>query len=165
MKYSINETCYIISGGTPKTTVKEYWNGSIPWLSIKDFISVNRYVSCTERTITELGLKNSAANLLKANDIILSARGTVAEIALLKIPMAFNQSCFGLRTKNASFLNQHYLFYWLNSHKKDIQIGSHGSVFNTITKDDFYRIKIQIPQIEHQQHIVNIISILLPKSF
>lgn len=164
MDLSINELCHVIAGGTPKTSIPDYWNGSIPWLSIKDFISTNRYVSNTERSITELGLKNSATNLLQEQDIILSARGTVGEIAILSVPMTFNQSCFGLRTKDSSILNQLYLYYWLYAHKQDIQTGTHGAVFDTITRNDFDRLTIHIPSIDNQLHIVNTISILLLKS-
>ena len=154
---TINNLCYIISGGTPKTSVLEYWNGSIPWISIRDFISVNRHISFTEKTITKLGLDNSSTNLLITNDIILSARGTVGKVAILTKPMSFNQSCYGLRTKNNDILDQLYLFYWLKSHIIDIQTGTHGAVFDTITRDDFVRLKINVPCIEVQRHIVNTI--------
>lgn len=80
----------------PKTTEESYWNGDIPWLSVVDFNSDERWVENTEKNITELGLENSSTKLLSTNDIIISARGT-GEIAQLKRPMAFNQSCYGIR--------------------------------------------------------------------
>lgn len=165
MEKSINQLCSIISGGTPKTSIDNYWNGNIPWISIKDFISVNRYILTTEKSITEQGLANSATNLLKENDIIISSRGTVGEVALIKEAMAFNQSCYGIRTNNNDELRQNYLFYWLKAHKVDIQTGTHGAVFDTITRDDFSRLKIDVPNISFQDHIVNTISSLLLKSF
>ena len=164
MFYSINDLCEIISGGTPKTSILDYWNGDIPWLSIKDFISVNRYVYSAEKSITNLGLANSSTNLLKFNDIIISARGTVGKIALIGTPMAFNQSCYGIRPKNTTILSQNYLFYWLLAHNTDIIVGTHGAVFDTITRDDFTRLKIDLPNISIQNHIVNTISFLLLKS-
>ena len=87
----------IISGGTPKTDVKHYWeNGTIGWLSVTDFNNDLRYVYSTEKQITEEGLKNSNTKLLKKGDIIISARGTVGALAQIGSPMCFNQSCFGL---------------------------------------------------------------------
>lgn len=157
MLKSINSLCHIISGGTPKTSINEYWGGPIPWISIKDFISNNRYIYKTEKSITELGLNNSATNLLHSNDIILSARGTVGELALINKPMAFNQSCYGVRSKNHNKLNQMYLFYWFKAHKIDIQTGTHGAVFDTITINDFDRLIIDLPNIANQRHIVNTI--------
>ena len=157
---SINELCCIISGGTPKTSNPSYWNGSIPWISIKDFISSNRYVLSTEKTISENGLQNSVTHLLEPGDIIMSARGTVGKVAIVSRPMAFNQSCFGLRAKNPNELNQKYLYYWLLSKREYIQTGSHGAVFDTITRNDFNRILIDLPSISTQQHIIDTTSSL-----
>ena len=73
--YKYTELCTLIGGGTPKTTVPEYWDGSIPWLSVKDFGGGNKYVYTTEKTITELGLKNSSTKLLeKIGEKIKAAR-------------------------------------------------------------------------------------------
>ena len=69
----LSEVIDLISGGTPKTSIKEYWDGDIDWLSVVDFNNGNRYVYEASKKITELGLKNSATNLLNANDIIISA--------------------------------------------------------------------------------------------
>lgn len=157
MLKSINSLCHIISGGTPKTNNNDYWNGSIPWISIKDFISCNRYVYETDKSITELGLNNSSTTLLQKNDIILSARGTVGEVALINKPMAFNQSCYGIRTKNIDELDQIYLFYRFKSQKSEILSGTHGAIFDTLTKNDFDRLIINLPTIIYQHHIVNTI--------
>src|SRR5690606_20566611 len=87
----------LVSGGTPKTNIPEYWNGNIPWLSVADFNTGFRWVSSAEKHITERGLYESAAKLLSERDIIISARGTVGALAQLAKPMAFNQSCYGVR--------------------------------------------------------------------
>ena len=99
----------IIGGGTPKTSIEEYWNGSIPWLSVKDFNDDYRKVYKTEKTITELGLNKSSTKLLQENDLIISARGTVGELAQIPIPMAFNQSCYGLRGKKDKINNTFFI--------------------------------------------------------
>ena len=150
----------IISGGTPKTAIPDYWNGNIPWLSVKDFGNVNRYVFTAEKSVTELGVKNSATNILKKNDIIISARGTVGKLALIKHPMAFNQSCFGIRS-NSEELIQLYLYYWLCMNIKQLTNQANGGVFDTIIRSSFDNLKITLPNLEIQQHIVNTISLLL----
>ena len=80
----------IIGGGTPNTNKQEYWNGEIPWLSFVDFNNDERFIFKTEKTITELGLKNSSTKFLQTGDLIISARGTVGASAQLAIPMTFN---------------------------------------------------------------------------
>ena len=69
MKYKLSQVMDIIGGGTPKTTKPEYWNGNIPWLSVKDFNNDYRYVYRTEKTITQLGLENSSTKLLQKGDV------------------------------------------------------------------------------------------------
>lgn len=89
----------IISGGTPDTNRSDYWNGDIPWLSVADFNKPERYVYTAEKNITRLGLENSNTRILNKGDLIISARGTVGAIGQIGNPMAFNQSCYGLRGK------------------------------------------------------------------
>ena len=88
MKCKLSEVMELIGGGTPKTSKLEYWNGDIPWLSVKDFNNGFRYVYKTEKSITQLGLKKSSTKLLQKGDVIISARGTVGEIATVRFPMA-----------------------------------------------------------------------------
>ena len=78
----------IIGGGTPKTNIPEYWNGDIPWLSPPDFTDSSRWVDKSRKSITELGLKNSATKLLRQGDVIISARGTVGALAQLRKPIS-----------------------------------------------------------------------------
>ena len=58
----LSDLINLIGGGTPKRSVQEYWNGNIPWLSVKDFNNTNRYVETSAEKISELGLKNSSTN-------------------------------------------------------------------------------------------------------
>lgn len=157
MKCKLSEVMDLIGGGTPKTSKPEYWNGSIPWLSVKDFNNDFRYVYETEKTITELGLENSSTKLLQKGDVIISARGTVGEIATIPFSMAFNQSCYGLRAKNG-IVTSDYLYYLIKHNVSVLKKNTHGSVFDTITRDTFSNIEIDIPSIEKQKKIASILS-------
>lgn len=156
-KSKMSDIVNIISGGTPKTTVSEYWNGTINWLSIVDFVNKNKYVYSSEKYITNEGLKNSSTNLLKKNDIIISARGTVGAMAMLFKPMTFNQSCFGLRS-NSDILNQDFLFYYLKNYIKYLKVKTQGSVFQTINLATFDNIDIYYPSIDIQKKISKVLS-------
>ncbi len=149
----------IVSGGTPKTSVSEYWNGPIPWISIADFNTDYRWLSWTEQTITDEGLYNSPTEVLNAGDIIISARGTVGAIAQLSKPMAFNQSCYGLRAKPQFSINS-YLYYALKYSLKNIKSFVHGAVFDTITKKTFDDITVYIPPLPEQRRIAHILGTL-----
>lgn len=155
--YKFSELVYILGGGTPKTTVSEYWNGTIPWLSVKDFNSGEKFVYTTEKTITQLGLEKSSTQLLKKNDIILSARGTVGEIAVIPFLMAFNQSCYGIRAKE-EIINSDFLYYLLKNSINLLKHNTHGSVFDTITRETFDNIEIKLPPLKNQQKIAKVLS-------
>lgn len=156
-KVRLGDVAEIIGGGTPKTSIVEYWNGNIPWLSIKDFNNDNRYIYHTEKTITESGLNNSSTKLLKKNDIIISARGTIGELAMIPYPMAFNQSCYGIHAKN---IDQTFLYYLLKGCIAILKINVHGSVFDTITTETLNNLEISIPLPAVQKQISMILSSL-----
>jgi hypothetical protein len=154
----LSDIIELIGGGTPKTSKPEFWNGDIPWLSVVDFGGDGRWVDKAEKTITNLGLENSSTKLLKSGDIVISARGTVGELAQLKRPMAFNQSCYGIRARTG--VDQDFLYYLLKKSVNDLRRQSHGGVFNTITRSTFDVVSISIPSIVTQKKIANILGSL-----
>ena len=157
MKCKLSEVMDLIGGGTPKTSKPEYWNGNIPWLSVKDFNNDFRYVYKTEKSITQLGLKKSSTKLLQRGDVIISARGTVGEIATIPFAMAFNQSCYGLRAKKG-MVTSDYLYYLIKHNISVLKKNTHGSVFDTITRNTFDNIEVEIPSIKIQEKISSILN-------
>jgi type I restriction enzyme, S subunit len=157
-KYQLSEIINLIGGGTPKTSVSEYWNGDIPWLSVVDFGNKGKYVYETEKSITEKGLKESSTKILKKGQLIISARGTVGEVAVLGRDMAFNQSCYGITAKDLS--ENDFLYYLLKFNIRQLKQNTHGSVFDTLTRQSFESIEVDIPSIETQQRIASILSSL-----
>jgi type I restriction enzyme S subunit len=155
----LSEVIDLIGGGTPKTSVSEYWNGDIPWLSVADFNTGRKYVFDAEKSITQLGLENSSTKLLKKGDIIISARGTVGVVAMLGCEMAFNQSCYGVRAKEQESDNN-YVYYLLKDAVNKLKQISHGGVFDTITRDTFNEIDITLPPLPEQRAIASVLSSL-----
>ncbi|MFA7617175.1 MAG: restriction endonuclease subunit S [Weeksellaceae bacterium] len=157
--YKLSEILNLVGGGTPKTTVSEYWNGNIPWLSVVDFGNCNKYVYQTEKTITEKGLKESSTKILKTGQIIISARGTVGALAMLGKDMAFNQSCYGIYANEKT--TNDFLYYLLRDSISRIKKNTHGAVFDTVTKQTFENIEVSIPEKkEEQTQIAQILSSL-----
>jgi type I restriction enzyme S subunit len=160
MKVKLAGIIELIGGGTPKTSEPLYWGGDIPWLSVADFNNDERWVYETEKSITEIGLKNSSTKMLIVGDIIVSARGTVGVLAQLSVPMAFNQSCYGIRTADPKVLDQGYLYYLLIDSVDELKRRVHGGVFDTITRDTFDQIEIDLPDFPTQKKIAEILGAL-----
>ena len=152
----------VISGGTPKTSVDEYWNGSIPWFSVVDAPSgAECWVIQTEKSITHLGLDNCSSKLLPIGTTIISARGTVGKVCLTGQDMAMNQSCYGLRSKAAN--GEFFCFYLTKSLVEILEARAHGSVFSTITKDTLDGVSTISPPLEVIQSFNSIAGALLGK--
>lgn len=154
----LSDLIEIISGGTPNTSNPEYWNGDIPWLSVADFNKDSRWVSTSEKNITEKGLKNSSTTWLKPGDLIISARGTVGALAQLAIPMTFNQSCYGLRGRND--IDNGFLYYALKREIAQFKANAYGTKFDSITIRTFDDITITLPPLDVQQLIVKEIEVV-----
>jgi len=130
---SFTDTVEVIGGGTPKTSVDEYWNGDIPWFSVVDAPSdTDVFVVGTQKNITSAGLENSSTRLLAEGTTIISARGTVGKVALVGVPMTMNQSCYGLRGIDTG---AYFTYYATRNLVTTLKQHSHGSVFDTITRD------------------------------
>jgi len=135
-----SETVQIIGGGTPKTSISEYWGGEIPWFSVVDAPAESDvFVIDTEKKITQAGLDNSSARILSEGTTIISARGTVGKVALVGVPMAMNQSCYGLRGSNGG---EFFTYYATRELVVTFKQHSHGAVFDTITRDTFAGVKV-----------------------
>jgi len=156
--FCLTEIADVIGGGTPKTNESSYWDGEIPWLSVVDFNNGAKKVYKTEKTITDKGVKNSSVNILGKGSLVISARGTVGALTQLGVDMAFNQSCYGLVAKSVS---SDFLYYLVKNSISDIKNQTHGSVFDTITRETLNNIKFLIPKNSNeQQKIAEILSSL-----
>jgi len=91
-KKTAYDVTQILSGGTPKTTVADFWNGEIPFYTPKDS-AAQCYVLDTEKHLTERGLNNCNSRLYPKDTVFITARGTVGNLNLAQRPMAMNQSC------------------------------------------------------------------------
>lgn len=141
-KTSASRAMEILSGGTPKTTVADYWDGDIPFYTPKDATDTC-YVLDTERRITELGLKNCNSRLYPADTVFISARGTVGKLNLAMRPMAMSQSCYALVGKGHG--SQLFLFCALREAIEHFKQHAVGAVFNAIVVDTFRQIPFIVP--------------------
>ena len=156
---ALSDIIDLISGGTPKRSAPKYWNGDIPWLSVKDFNHDLRYVDTSEQSITGLGLAKSSTTLLPKGYLIISARGTVGAISQLSRPMAFNQSCYGISAKS-KYMTNDFLYYLIRCSIDKFKRMTHGAVFDTITRETFQHINVKLPPLPEQRAIAHILGTL-----
>jgi len=149
----LGDVCKIFNGGTPKSNVKDYWEGDVRWLTPKDMGKLNsRYVANTERKITIEGLNNSSAKLIPAQSVILSCRAPIGHVFINEVEMSFNQGCKGLVTTNE--ITVEYLYYFLFSSKQLLNDLGTGTTFKEISGKTLANVSIPLPPLAEQQRIV-----------
>ena len=145
----LKDVSEIIGGGTPETNRVEYWNGHIQWFTPTEIKS--NFVSKSERTISELGLKNSSARLLPKGTILLTTRATIGEVSIALEECTTNQGFQSLIVKEN--YNNIFLFNWLKVNKYKLERRANGSTFAEISKSEIEKIEINIPSIDEQTKI------------
>lgn len=132
----MSEVLTPVLGGTPPRAREEHWEaGTNLWISARDITSaLSHVVLDTAEKITRAAIVETKAKPLPAGSVILTARGTVGEVARLARPASFNQSCYGFRPDPVPPGLLYFSVLRATQHAKAI---AHGSVFDTITKSTF----------------------------
>lgn len=153
-KYKFSDTTSIMGGGTPKTDVKEFYNGNIPFYTPKDSDD-SFFAFDTITHISQSGLDNCNSQLYPVNTIIITARGTVGKTTILAVPMAMNQSCYALKCDELN--SPYYLFFSLKNEVAALKKMANGGVFNTIIVKTFDSIYLIVPT----QDVLNMFEALV----
>jgi type I restriction enzyme ecoAI specificity protein len=137
------------SGGTPKSTIKEYYDGDIPWLVIGDLN--DSYINSSERTITKLGLQNSSAKLVPKGTLLIAMYGSIGKLGIANRELATNQAiAFALENE----INMKYLFYYLLSIRSDLNRLGKGATQLNISQTVLKSYPFPIPPLAEQHRIV-----------
>ena len=146
------------AGGTPKSSIKEYYNGNIPFLSINDMTNEGKYITYTEKSITEKGLKNSSAWLVPEKSLLYSMYASVGFVSINNIPLTTSQAIFNIIFKEQVSLE--FMYYYLTFYKryihKYIETGTQGNLNAKLIKN----FKIKIPSKEEQRKIADFLSLI-----
>lgn len=147
---SIGKACKTFSGGTPDTSKKEFYGGTIPFIRSAEINKVS-----TELFITEEGLKNSSAKMVKKGDILIALYGANSgEVALSKIDGAINQAILCLRHETNNAFVYHYFTYMKNRIISKYIQGGQGNLSGQIIKS----VNLYFPKTEEQQKIADCLS-------
>ena len=123
----------ILSGGTPSKAVDDYWNnGTIPFFGPTDY-NGNVFQIKTADHITQKGLEHCASSLFEEGIVIITARGSIGKLVIVGTPMAMNQSCYALKSKEGEF---EYLYFLTTQLIDCLKAKGSGSVFKSIIASD-----------------------------
>lgn len=146
------------AGGTPSSTNSDYYNGDIPFLSIRDMTDQGKYIVKTEKTITEEGLNNSSAWIIPKNSLLYSIYASIGLVAINRSDISTSQAIYGIILKDGVSLE--YMYYYLTYFKKNIhkyiETGTQGNLNAKLLKS----FEILLPSLGEQEMIVNVLSIV-----
>lgn len=147
---TLGEECEWGSGGTPKSTITEYYDGDIPWAIIGDLN--DGIVRSTRRSITQSGLDNSSAKIVDKGSILIAMYGSIGKLGIAGTQLATNQAI--AFTKSVS-TNPKYLFWYLMSIRNDLISMGKGGTQSNISQTVLKAVPFPIAPPDEQKAIVD----------
>ena len=158
-KQAIGSLCSrVCSGGTPKSSVAEYYGGDIPWLNTKE-VNFNRIYG-TENSITQIGLDNSSAKWIRANTVIVAMYGaTAGRAAICKVPLTTNQACCNLEIDERK-ADYRFVYYAICNNYTRLALAANGGAQQNLNAQMIKAFEIPLPSLSIQYKIAAILSSL-----
>jgi type I restriction enzyme, S subunit len=153
----LGEVCRIVGGGTPDTSIPEYWGGTIQWFTPTE-VGHSKYIRKSARTISESGFNKSAARKLPAGTILLSSRATLGEMSIVQTECTTNQGFQSLIPCKQTMTE--YIYYLQPLIKKYCFKYAYGSTFQEISNSNLAKCPIPFPRLEEQKKIADCLCLL-----
>jgi len=145
-----------VGGGTPDTSIPEYWDGEIQWFTPSEV--KERFLFKSKRTITAKGLQNSSAKMNPIGTLLITTRATIGDVGIACISCATNQG-FQSLVVNSNEVNI-FWYYWIILNKVELVQKSSGSTFPEIGKNEIKKIKTICPKKDEQQKVADCLTSL-----
>ncbi len=155
-KYKLGEICEIVSGSTPKTSIEEYWDGEVKWITPAELDDESYIINDSVRKITELAVKKTGLSPFPEGTVILSSRAPIGKVAIAGCEMYCNQGFKNLICSEK--INNKYLFWFLKGNTSFLNSLGRGATFKEISKKIVADIKINVPDLEQQKTVVKILE-------
>ena len=146
-----------VSGGaTPDKGNLAYWNGEIPWASMKDVHG--NFLESTLDSITEAGLESKASiSVCEPGDLIVSTRLIPGKSIISRINTAINQD---LKVLHLYEFDVIYLHFWFRSQLDNFMRMGSGTTVPGIKLGQLTSSLIPIPPLSEQSRIVKQLEML-----
>ena len=155
-KYKLGDICEIVSGSTPKTSIDEYWDGDVKWITPVELNDDSYIISDSARKITELAVKKTGLTSFPEGTVILSSRAPIGKVAIAGCEMYCNQGFKNLICSD-KIINK-YLYWFLKRNTHFLNSLGRGATFKEISKAIVSEIEINVPEIEQQKKVVEILE-------
>jgi type I restriction enzyme S subunit len=157
---TLGDECEIVSGSTPKTSDRSYWDGDIPWLTPADLSKWDGvYIDGGARYITKAGLDSCSARLFPRNTVLMSSRAPIGYTAIAAREMCTNQGFKSMLP--SSTIHPEWLRYYIEYALPEIKAMSSGTTFAEISGKKLGTLPLLLPPVEEQKRIVEALDRIL----
>lgn len=150
-KHKLGDVLTFIGGGTPSKDIPAYYEGNIPWASVRDMTQFQ--LSSTEFSITEEAVNASATNIIPKGSIVISTHVGLGKICVLMQDTAINQDLKGIKFNDDS-INKFFFSYWYNSIANHIIDNGRGATVKGVTLNFMKELSMPIPSLDIQTSVV-----------
>lgn len=141
-----------LGGGTPSTSVPEYWHGSIPWITGAD--AEGRITWGGRQHVSERGVRASATSVVPAGNILLVTRTVVGNVSLAGVDIAISQDLTGV-VPDSALVDAEYLYWQLTHRSGERSRLSQGTIIKGIPREDVESLPILTPSRLAEQHLIS----------
>ena len=150
-KVRLGDVCTVISGSTPKTSIEEYWNGDVKWITPAELDADSYYIYDSVKHITELGMNKTGLSYMPVGTVILSSRAPIGKTAIAGCELCCNQGFKNLICSDNIF--NEYLYHFLRAKTDYLNSLGRGATFKEISKTIVENVRIPLPTINEQKYI------------
>ena len=153
---ALGDVCNLVGGGTPSKKNEAYYEGHIPWATVRDM--KHDVITQTQFKITEDAVKNSSTNIVKSDNVVIATRVGLGKVCLIKQDTAINQDLRGVVPTKPDELTVMYLFWWLKSISHLIEKEGTGATVQGVKLPFVQSLQIPLPPLLEQKRIVTILD-------
>ena len=155
-KKRLGDICEIVTGATPKTNIKEFWDGDINWITPAELTEDTYIINESVRKITTEGVEKTGLKSFPKGTVILSSRAPIGKVAIAGCEMYCNQGFKNLVCSKQ--INNRFLYWYLKGHKEYLNSLGRGATFKEISKAIVENIEICLPTLEKQEKYADILE-------
>ena len=157
-KVKLSDICSIVSGATPKTTVKDYWGGDIKWITPSELNDDSHVIYNTAKHLTEAGFASARLRMFPEGTVLLTTRAPIGKVAIAGEPMCCNQGFKNLVCSDA--VNKEYLYRYLKNRSSELQVLGRGATFKELSKKEVAAYEINLPPLKRQLEAVEKLALV-----
>ena len=155
-RIKLGEVCEIVSGNTPKTSVEEYWDGDIDWITPAELKDETYIIEESQRKITQIAVQKTGLKPFPQGTVILSSRAPIGKVAIAGKEMYCNQGFKNLICSDR--VDSRYLYWYLKGHTDYLNSLGRGATFKEISKTIVENIGIPLPDLNKQIEYANVLK-------